>query len=553
MGSANNEIQKLCLFAAWTVALLYVVHEIYLMEKPQPRSGTPIASAKGVVGQVQFKTGDRIAWHDVGRKQEFFSGDRIATADASAAIITFAGGGEVKVGPNSQIKLAAIKSSSGLGLYIDLLQGELDANASKKGSANFLIKAGNEEIKLTRKSGPVAIAKAQGQGAVIEKREASRLDLALAAKPKLDFGQRLMALTGSTLPVFEAKESIPEPPSEVPEAVVEPVKAESAKLKAKEEQARPNPVTAAMIGADRVFWITQAFESAGKLAVPVEFRYESPQPLQGHQVYLGIGAGAVKSEGLPEVVVPASKIENGVASFYLQIHDIAKSAQKESQGAFDSMRIHLLPGVAAAGGRENVEYFGSPVSFEVRSLKTSSQEQSLLLTDAIGKTADEGLSQSRVIADARGADLPYKFYFAGADGIAGFTKLLLPAKRLSVRKALPGDDAPMIQFVRKGRVVVSVPQISSEQVKEIFKVVGADIVYIGPKEAIMGLRQVSKDQLASFLKSQSKGLKQVYAAKGTKLVPVNVDFLLTSPEARDFIDNHASAFFRSQVKVVMSR
>lgn len=511
---SHISVQKLFFLLLWVAALVAVGVEIYKLEQPVAREGMAIAMANGLSGDVQFKQDGRLAWYDVQRRQTFQSGDRITTAANGQILLKFQGGGEVKLGQNSQIKLAAIKSANGLGLHVDLLQGTLDVSQEGDTANSFLIKAGKEEVNLGGKNRALSVRKMQGEQVTVERRS-EPLAMRLAAR--------------SLVPPAESV-VIPPPPEEQPLPPPEKPVAPPKKV---------DTYSYDIITPNR-FWIGDAAKvvSTDSLKVLLKFNELKPQwaltlKTEGPGKIAPIRGKILPNSKMVEFEVPiAHLIRHGVVDDYARILGFAPTIdgiQAEMTPKSFSIELGDLRSFAKSG----------PVYLEADRLVTSAAESTP--------------SRQTVYGDGGGKEMPVKLYLGDAEVLIKTMPLLRDSQSLKVKRINKIPSERMIVFSRGNQFQAAAVRLGQAQIDLLLSLLKSDTAFIGRAEDMIGLSNLTRDGMRALIKSRAGEIEKIYIAKGKQVVPVSIDFLVNSSEARKFLDQNATSFFLKEVKIVASR
>ncbi len=510
-------VHKLFFLLLWCAALAAVGVEIYKLEQPAEREGMAIAVANSLSGDVQFKQDGRLAWYDVQKRQTFQSGDRITTSASGQIILKFNGGGEVKLGQNSQIKLAAIKSANGLGLHVDLLQGTLDVNQEGNNSNSFLIKAGKEEVNLDRNNRALSVRKMQGEEVFVERR----------AEPLV------MRLAARTL--VPAAESVLPPPPPPPEVKAPAVLPEKPVVKPKKVNAYGYEVV-----TPNRFWIadTAKVAAADSMKILLKFQEVKPQwaislKTEGPGKIANIRGRRLANSNLVEFEVPLAHIvRHGVVDDYAKVIGFAPQ--------IEGLQAELIP---------------KSFALELGDLRVFAKSGLVLLeAERFAGNADEmSASRQTIFGDGGNKPMPVKLYLGDADTLSRVLPLLRGSQSLKVKRVSKVPEDKMIIFGRSNQFVAAAARLGQPQIEILHSQLKTDTAFIGRAEDMIGLGNLTRDGIRALIKSRAGEIEKIYIAKGKQVVPVSIDFLVNSSEARKFLDQNATSFFLKEVKIVAIR
>jgi hypothetical protein len=222
--------EKILLFFACLVALgsaylffnnqyIQNLFHVYLDD-----SLAPIGTLKSKEGKIQRETVNDSGFNDILSKSTLFNNDVIMTGSDGTAIVSLNNEGELKLSPNTMIRLNLeyVKNDSGqLKNYkIEVLNGEVSAEASPK---DF-----KSEILLTSKNKKIRISHGKTVNENIEKNQKKDIDYPEYTKPveKINLAPPptptpTPIVTPTPLPIQKVK-PIPKPVKAVPPAIPAP-------------------------------------------------------------------------------------------------------------------------------------------------------------------------------------------------------------------------------------------------------------------------------------------------------------------------------------------
>lgn len=548
---------KTLLFSIWSCLVVVIISGLMLEDRFFAVAGMPVALLKTSSNGVTFRSEDDVKWKNVGKKQGFFDGDRVATGPSSSATVEFGEGRFLEMTQDTIIAISSIRETSGNSFIINLVKGGIkpivpsDAKHAlvvMSGTSTFIIEPGEERGFAKPIGGALHEFSAKEKFPVHSKKpdtdhEKFTLPVTFVAPAIKDLPPEepeVIAVSATAPQVIPTPSPAAEPtPKTKPRTTPKPIPTQIPVPKSKVDLTTLIP-TIIESSVAPMYMTLADLNSARPQALDIRITVPR-QAMAGYSGFVEVSSGTVKKD----MVIASEQ-----ARFMIPA-EVLKSGLKGVLGAIPCTIVVLQAGVKAGAGADPSQRYMSEKKTETKICSISEARARLPLK--IGMTPPTApITDTKLFAaPARAAKYPLQIIVTKADDYLKLLPYIRSATAFQVERA--GEMSTTGVFsVASGKVVSELrgEGLTAKIADKFLDIFGHSFVFKGNRTLIQDVSHLDLDGFKQWITQNTDKGKKVYIRAKSTFVPISRDFMDQREEVAAFVKKASGTIFLDKVEII---